>query len=206
MTRLTKNIGWKRYFIFTRGTNTSIAVWPFETLCVFSSLGPSIQCRCSQAALGELRQVHINLKDAEKGRERALVDSEQAKNRFAGAEKSWRREVDDLRVALKEALAKNYGKDEGTELSRKDGKVLEQSEIARGEQPPPPQRPEGAASGFPAMTNEDPQPSTSVVSDATSEGLAEGLLQKLTDETKQRRSTRQALSDKVRFLTQFNLT
>lgn len=174
-------------------------------LFVFSSSGLLIQRCGSQAVLGELRQVHVNLKDAEKGRESALADGEQAKNRFAGAENSWRREVDDLKVALKEALAKNYGKDEGTELARMDGGVLEQSETASGEQAPPPPRPERAVTGGAVMTNEDPQPSTSVVSDATSEGLAEDLLQKLMDETKQRRSTRQASSDKVRFLTQLNL-
>lgn len=140
----------------------------------------------------------VNLKDAEKGRERALVDGEQSKNNFAAAESSWRREVDDLRVALKEALARNYGKNESTGAED----VSKQPEIAnRASPPPPPQRPESDVTGGPAMTNEGPQRSTSFVSDATSQGLAEDLLQKLTDETKQRRSTRQALSGKVRFLT-----
>lgn len=162
-------------------------------------MDPSLQCCCAQAALGELRQAHISLKDAEQGRERALVDAEQTKHHIAGAESSWRREADDLRVALKEALARSCGKDKNTEHSRKAGEVSEQPAIASVAQTSPPQRPEVA------MANEGPQLSTSGASDATSQGLAEDLMQKLTYETKQRRSTRQALSDKVRFLTQFNL-
>lgn len=145
----------------------------------------------------ELRQARINLKDAEKARERTLVDSEQTKNHSAGAESSWHREVDDLRVSLEKALATNDGEDESTEHSMKDAEAPRQSTIASEAQPPATQRP-GAVAGGPTMTNERPQPSTSAVSDATSQGLAEDLLQKLTDETKQRRSNRQALSFKVR--------
>lgn len=155
-------------------------------------------CSC-QAALEELRQVRISLKDAEKDRERALGAAEQAKHHFASAEREWRREAEDLRAALKEALTRDRGKDENNAHSEKKEEAFQPSTATNWAQPSFPQQPQVAVTGGPAMPNERPQPSTSGVSDATSQGLAEELMQKLTDETKQRRSTRQALSDKVKF-------
>lgn len=144
-----------------------------------------------------MRQVRISLKDAEKGRERALGAAEQAKHRFASAESGWRRDADDLRAALNEALARDFDKDVSNAHSEKKAEAFQSSTSAKWAQPSSPQQPQVAATGGPAMPNERPQPSTSGVSDATSQGLAEELMQRLTDETKQRRSTRQALSDKV---------
>lgn len=152
-----------------------------------------------QAASEELRQVRISLKDAEKGRERAFRDAEEAKHHFTVAESGWRREAEDLRAALNEALARDGGKGENNAHPEGMANVLQPSAVTNWPQSSLPQQPQVAVTGGAAMPNERPQPSTSGVSDATSQGLAEELMQKLTDETKQRRSTRQALSDKVKF-------
>lgn len=165
--------------------------------------GPSLHNFCCQAALEELRQVRINLKDAEKVREHAHVAAEQAKHHFTSAESGWRREVENLTAALNEALARDCGKDEHHENSEKKAQAIQPSTATNWEQPSTPQQPQVASTGGPDMPNERPQqPSTSGVSDATSRDLAAELMQKLTDETKQRRSTRQALSDKVKLFLQ----
>lgn len=162
-----------------------LLLWPINRFILFF-----------QAAVEELRQVRIGLKDAEKGRERAIGAAEQAKHQFASAESGWRREAEGLRAALNEALTRNRGKDENA--SSEKAEVFQPSTATNWAQPSLSQQPQVAVTG-PAMPHERPQPSTSGVSDATSQGLAQELMQKLMDETKQRRSTRQALSDKVKF-------
>lgn len=147
-------------------------------------------------SLGELREARINLREAEEARERALDATEQANRRFADAESGWHREARDLRAALNEALGA-AGKDENNASCGTDVKFSKESTTRSGLQPSSPQRPRAAVTGGPVTQNEAPQTSASGASDATSRDLAEELLQKLTDETKQRRSTRQALSDKV---------
>eukprot|EP00903_Cladosiphon_okamuranus_P011775 g11068.t1 len=150
-----------------------------------------------QAASEELRQVRISLKDAEKDRERAFRAAEQAKHDFTVAESGWRREAEDLRAALNEALARDGDKHESNAHSEEMEDVFQPSTAANGAQSSLPQQSRVAIADSAAMPNERPQPSTSGMSDTTSLGLAEELMQKLTDETKQRRSTRQALSDKA---------
>ena len=140
----------------------------------------------------------MGLIDAEKGRERALGAAEQAKHQFASAEREWRREAEDLRAALNEALTRDRGKNENHAHSEKKEEAFQPSTATNWAQSSFPQQPQVAVTCGLAIPNERPQPSTSGASDATNQGLAEELMQKLTDETKQRRSTRQALSDKVK--------
>ncbi len=155
---------------------------------VFSlSLSPLIEHDCPQAVLGELRQARNSLKDAEEGRERALVATEQAKRHFIEVESGWRREAKDLRAALNETVRG----------SGKDAEVSQQTAGTSEVQPSSFQESQDVVAGDLATQNEAPQASASGASDATSRDLAQELLQKLTDETKQRRSTRQALSDQV---------
>lgn len=146
-----------------------------------------------QVLLEEMDQARISHQDTETDRRCAAAAAEEAKRRLAEAERGWHREAHCLRVSLEDALARAESKEE---RKTKSPKSVRPSPGASATGVTTPREPDVVIARV--KPNQGRRPSVGGASDATSQGLAEELMQKLTEETSKRRSARQAHSDKVR--------
>lgn len=153
-----------------------------------------------QRLRAELDQARHNLAEATKRRENPLAAAEEAKHSLTHAERFPRPVADDLKVPLEDASLRACDKEEAKIPSLKG--VL----ASKPQQPLPSsvprvsagQEPDAMVEDLATKTDEIPQRSIGDTSDATSHGLVDELMQKLTEETSQRRSARQATGEKVR--------
>lgn len=146
----------------------------------------------------ELKRARISLEDGTKDRNRALEVAEEAERHLEDAKLGWRLQAEDLKASLKDALARAADQEQGGGLYRKEEESLQQPQAASATGSPIPREIATSTNGNAILTSDIRDPSIRSASDTTSQGLADELLQRLTQETSQRRKSGKALSAKVR--------
>lgn len=148
----------------------------------------------------ELDQARSDIEVAIKRRESSLAAAEEGKHCLVDAGSVLRRDKDGLRVPLEDASVGAGDHEEAKAPSLKG--VF----ATKPQQPLPSsvlrvsaeQEPDVIEEGIATMANEVPHRSIGDTSDTTSHGMVDELMQKLTEETTQRRNARQATREKVR--------
>lgn len=153
----------------------------------------------AQALSDELKQARASLEDGTKDRNRALGIAEEAERHLEDAKLAWRLQTEDLKASLKDALASVVSQEKGGGPCRKEEEKNQQSQTASAIEFPIPRETAVGATGNATLMDDVREPSMRSASDTTSQGLADELLQRLTQETSQRRKSGKALSAKVRY-------
>lgn len=147
----------------------------------------------------ELKQARASLECGTKDRNRALVVAEEAERHLEDVNLGWRLQVEDLKASLKDALARAVDKERGGGPCRQEEEKNQQPQTASASEFPIPRETAVGATGNATITDDVGEPSIRSGSDTTSQGLADELLQSLTQETSQRRNSGKSLSAKVRY-------
>lgn len=152
-----------------------------------------------QVLSDELKQACASLEGGTKDRNRALEVAEEAERHLEDAKLGWRLQVDDLKASLKDASARAVDQERGGGPCRQEEQKNQQPQTASATEFPIPRETPVGTAGNATLTDDVREPSIRSGSDTTSQGLADELLQSLTQETSQRRRSGQALSAKVRY-------
>lgn len=153
-----------------------------------------------QRLRGELDQARRNIEVATKRRESSLVAAEEGKHCLVDAGSVLRRDKEGLRAPLEDASVRASDHEEAKAPSLKGVFATKPPQPLPSSVPrvSAEQEPDAIVEDIATMANEVPHRSVGDTSDTTSHDLVDELMQKLTEETTQRRNARQATSEKVR--------